>query len=194
MFVYEMEDFFDTENDFTENDSIAELPPESSPVISELEANKTEYVAGVCAKKFKTIHGPCLCTDYIAEHEKDFTNTSQLFTYYKSYSKLGDDLGALQVPTAEFSEFINLLNNHFDANFDAIVNRPGICAAIKKDFDVGKNWPRFQRDSQCFCDFMKVVDYFKRTRVFFICKTLNQLIVTQPKNKENRKYRKINNL
>ena len=106
---------------------------------------------------------------------------------------MGDDFGALKIATDDFLEFIKQLDELFESNIDNLINQTSICCKIKSTFlnAVTVSWFTTDNDSPCYQTLIKVVEYFIRVRLYFICTNINQELTTLKKTKENRKYKKI---
>jgi hypothetical protein len=151
------------------------------------------YLTGVCVNKFLKKHRECSCIESIHFSEKpQYTHSdTQLFTVLKAHSSFGDEFGALKVPTNEFFNHITRLSDCVSKHFDGFVRVKGISAYIHKIFSSqsgSTNWFR-PVTADCSSVLHEVERYFITTRIYFVCKTLNQAIVSNPKTKRNRKYK-----
>lgn len=161
------------------------------------EDNIEFYVAGVCVKKYANLskNHQCdsECFSFLSRNDPEL-ESSAVFTYLKAYSNCGGWSGALHVPTSDFLNCFKIWNRTFIQNIDDLVHERGLISKLTRlcleNSDLG--W--FPNNPKCREILEKLLIYFLRIRIYYMLKTLNQSIVDERKTKENRKYKKLNNI
>ena len=153
------------------------------------------YVAGVCARKYirivKLDHAECVCAHSIVRLDAQMDKDCKLFTYAKAYSDWSP-FGALTIPSDQFFELVVQWNKVFVDNFDNLVATDNLIQQLEKKASLPVPW--FSDNEACQAKLAIVRRYFFRIRIYYVCRTINQQLKERKKNKENRKYRKLQNL
>ena len=176
------------------------LPPvvaSKAEVLTFCDENILYYVAGVCVRKYVKLiqdHNECNCATFVRKCDPKFQSPNQIFTHLKAYSNLGDDFGALQIPTEGFLNCIRSLNDVFLKHFDKFVSGKNLVRNIMAEIAVVVDMSWFPTGEICIRKIKEVLKYFVRMRIYYVLKTINQSVTELPKTKENRKYKTIANL
>ena len=174
------------------------IPQEQSSHV--LSNNTSFYVAGVCVKHYissvRMNHDDCsnICATFIQDLTPKFEHCDEIFTYLKAFgSDFNDDFGALHIPKRDFVVTVRRWDTIFMDNIDRMINQKNLIRRLKGLCSiVNLSW--FPNSEACREKLMETMEYFLRIRIYYVLKTLNQIIQDSPKNKENRKYKKLANL
>ena len=176
--------------------SVEILPPNVPASVSMADENITFYVAGVCVKKFIELSRThdCNCIKQLEDQDPTFKGVNEIFTHFKAFSSSkSKPFGMLHVPSDNFLKLFKEWDNVFKERIDDLINKKGIISQLKEQC-INISIPWFSENDVCRKTLYSVMCYFFRIRIFYMLKTINQTISDSPKTKENRKYKKLNNL
>jgi hypothetical protein len=179
----DIEEEHEVSQPFQVNESDYQLPAAEQNLFME---NAITYVTGYLLKKSLQQHQCQICSKELVNNDQ-LDSSSKLFTYFKAYDNNKGLFGGLKVPTADFVEYIQKIEDLFMQNFPRLMTKNGI----------GKHLvdllPRFF--APCCDQFPSeyLVRLFVRMRIHYAVKFGNRDIRNTKRGK-NRKFFKVTHL
>ena len=154
------------------------------------------YVAGVCVHKYSNMHKDCECLKTIKQTTKQQTGPIQLNEIFTSLKAFDDQtlFGQLSIPTPVFLSVISTWNSRFMYYCDRLIDQPKLVQTIVERIEAHEpfsEWFPIKNFPDCVADIRRLLCYFVRMRIHYMCKSINQQITDEKHTKQNRKYKKI---
>lgn len=107
------------------SDTLASLP----------EQNVLTYITGYLLKRLKSKHNCTECDFTTLEGESEYKDSTQDFLYWKSLCKSKGVFGGLTVPNKALVSLINICEDGFVANFDAVCHMPHLRVKLVSEIE-----------------------------------------------------------